>query len=75
MVDESMQIRVFNPNFSGMSMQKLASLIEQADLPSLGYKKIKETKIETDFETGWFLHSELSLESVDTLYECRTKKN
>ena len=51
-VDESMQIRIFNPDFSGMSTQELETLIERADLPSLGYKKITETKTETDFETG-----------------------
>ncbi len=51
-VNESKQIRVFNPDFSGMSSQALATLIEQADLPSLGYRKITETKTETDFETG-----------------------
>ena len=51
-VDESMQIRVFNPNFNGMSSEEFQTLIEQADLPSLGYRKITETKTETDFETG-----------------------
>ena len=51
-VDESMQIRVFNPNFTGMSSKEFQALIEQADLPSLGYRKITETKTETDFETG-----------------------
>jgi hypothetical protein len=51
-VDESMQIRIFNPDFSGMSAQQLEAMIEKADLPSLGYRKITETKTETDFETG-----------------------
>ena len=51
-MEESKTIRIFNPNFTGMSLEKLKALIEQADLPSLGYKKITETKTETDFETG-----------------------
>ena len=51
-VDESIEIRIFNPNFNGMSSQELQILIEEADLPSLGYRKITETKTETDFETG-----------------------
>ena len=33
-------------------MKRLQTLIDQADLPSLGYKKITENKTETDFETG-----------------------
>ena len=33
-------------------MKNLQILIDQADLPSLGYKRITENKTETDFETG-----------------------
>ena len=51
-VDEKMTLRIFNPNFSGISKKNLQILIDQADLPSLGYKNITETKTETDFETG-----------------------
>ena len=43
-VDESKQIRAFNPDFSGMSSQELATFIQQADLPSLGNRKITETE-------------------------------
>ena len=51
-MEESKTIRIFNPNFKGMYLEKLKTLIEKADLPSLGYKKITETKMETDFKTG-----------------------
>ena len=48
-------MKIFNPDFSGMSTEELQDLIEHADLPSLGYKKVTEKKTEIDFETGWFL--------------------
>ena len=51
-VDEKVELRIFNPDFNGMSTEDLQDLIEHADLPSLGYKKISEKKTQTDFETG-----------------------
>ncbi|CAB4042441.1 Hypothetical predicted protein, partial [Paramuricea clavata] len=51
-VDESIQLRFFNPNFT-ISADDLRDLIANANLPSLGYRKITERKTETDFETGF----------------------
>ncbi|CAB4038515.1 Hypothetical predicted protein, partial [Paramuricea clavata] len=51
-VDESIQLRFFNPNFT-ISADDLRDLIENGSLPILGYRKIIERKTETDFETGF----------------------
>ncbi|XP_046860819.1 uncharacterized protein LOC124454056 [Xenia sp. Carnegie-2017] len=51
-VNESMTIRIFDPDVETISREEVEKLVQQANLLSLGYKKITEIKTVTDFQSG-----------------------